>query len=71
MKVRQEKDGSVNIIMSDEEMDSIKKNNNTFHLNVKKLRNSLKRQPSKLKLKHGYDPKNWEKIMKMHFSSVD
>ena len=30
MKVRQEKDGSVNIIMSDEEMDSIKKNNNTF-----------------------------------------
>ena len=41
MKVRQEKDGSVNIIMSDEEMDSIKKNNNTFHLGVKKLRHSL------------------------------
>ena len=36
----------------------------------KKLRNSLKRQPSKLKLKHGYDPKNWGKMMKNAFSSM-
>ena len=42
----------------------------SFNQRRKKLRNSLKRQPSKLKLKHGYDPKNWEKTMKNAFSSM-
>ena len=42
----------------------------SFNQRRKKLRNSLKRQPSKLKLKHGYDPKNWEKTMKNAFLSM-
>ena len=43
----------------------------SFNQRRKKLRNSLKRQPSKLKLKHGYDPKNWEKMIKNAFSSME
>ena len=42
----------------------------SFNQRRKKLRNSLKRQPSKLKLKHGYDPKKWEIIMKSAFLSM-
>ena len=38
---------------------------------AKKLRNSLKRQPSKLKLKQGYDPKNWEKTLNNAFLAMN
>lgn len=39
----------------------------SFNQRRKKLRNTLKRQPSKLKLKHGYDPKKWEIIVNKAF----
>tara|TARA_Y100001968_G_scaffold101350_1_gene91260 strand:- start:632 stop:1564 length:933 start_codon:yes stop_codon:yes gene_type:complete len=35
----------------------------SFNQRRKKLRNSLKRQPSKLKLKHGFDPNKWGNIL--------
>jgi 16S rRNA (adenine1518-N6/adenine1519-N6)-dimethyltransferase len=43
----------------------------SFNHRRKKLRNTLKRQPSKLRLKHGYDPKNWEKIVNKAFLMMD
>ena len=43
----------------------------SFNQRRKKLRNSLKRQPSKLRLKHGYDPKNWEKTLNNAFLAMN
>tara|TARA_B100001113_G_scaffold347914_2_gene340997 strand:+ start:366 stop:1307 length:942 start_codon:yes stop_codon:yes gene_type:complete len=42
----------------------------SFKQRRKKLRNSLKRQPSKLKSKHGFDVENWEKILEKAFISM-
>ena len=39
----------------------------SFNQRRKKIRNTLKRQPSKLKIKHGYDPKIWENIVNKAF----
>ncbi len=39
----------------------------SFNQRRKKIRNTLKRQPSKLKIKHGYDPKMWENIVNKAF----
>ena len=41
MKISQEEDGSINIILLDKEIKAIKENNNTFHLDVKRLKNSM------------------------------
>lgn len=43
----------------------------SFNQRRKKIRNTLKRQPSKLKMKHGYDPKKWEKIVNKAFLLMD
>ncbi len=43
----------------------------SFNQRRKKLHNSLKRQPSKLKSKHGYEPKNWEKAIKNAFLAMN
>ncbi len=43
----------------------------SFNQRRKKLHNSLKRQPSKLKLKQGYDPKKWEKSLNNAFLAMD
>ena len=39
----------------------------SFNQRRKKIRNTLKRQPSKLKIKHGYEPKMWENIVNKAF----
>ena len=43
----------------------------SFNQRRKKIRNTLKRQPSKLKPKHGHDPKKWEKNLNKAFLMMD
>lgn len=42
----------------------------SFKQRRKKLRNTLRRQPSKLKIKHGFDPKNWQKTLESAFLTM-
>ncbi len=43
----------------------------SFSQRRKKLRNSLKRQPSKLKLKHGFNPQHWENTLNSAFLTMN
>ncbi len=42
----------------------------SFNQRRKKLRNTLRRQPTKLKIRHGFNPKDWEKIINKAFLSM-